>query len=195
MLVAWIGHDLSGVHPDPHSEARLSLRKPVEPRHRVAQGDGCADGPESIVLADDRNAEHGHHLVADEFLDGAAVMLDDGGGAIEVPRQDGVHGFGIEPLAELRIADHVAEEHGDDLAARDGGRDEFRPHASQNRAPDVLTARHLSQIEGLGEGEFTGSALRGAAAAFHEPNVTIAAARVNAERTSVRSVKWFSYGG
>ena len=79
VLVAWIGHDLSGVHPDPHAEPRLSLREPVEPRHRVAQGDGCADGPESIVLADDRNAEHGHHLVADEILDRAAVMLDDGG--------------------------------------------------------------------------------------------------------------------
>ena len=35
------------------------------------------DGPQGVVLVHDGDAEHGHHLVADELLDRAAVTLDD----------------------------------------------------------------------------------------------------------------------
>ena len=39
---------------------------------------GCGpDRTQGVVLVQDRNAEHGHHRVADELLDGALVALDD----------------------------------------------------------------------------------------------------------------------
>ena len=63
------GHHLAGHHADPALEAELG--------QRVAHLDGCAHGAQSIVLVHRRHAEDGHHGVADELLDGAAVPLDD----------------------------------------------------------------------------------------------------------------------
>jgi hypothetical protein len=63
------GDHLAGVDPDPSLDPEL--------------GEGLAHlecgpaGADRIVLVDGRNAEDGHHRVADEFLDAAAVALDD----------------------------------------------------------------------------------------------------------------------
>jgi hypothetical protein len=43
------------------------------------------------------------------------VTLDDGAGQVEVPRHHGAQRLGVEPLAECRRPDDVAEQHGDGL--------------------------------------------------------------------------------
>ncbi len=45
---------------------------------------GGSDSAERVVLVRDRNPEDGHHRVADELLDGAAVALDDRAEILEV---------------------------------------------------------------------------------------------------------------
>ena len=69
-------HDLAGHDPDAALEAELG--------ERVSHLDRRSDGAERVVLVHDRHAEHGHHGVADELLDGAAVALDDPLHALEV---------------------------------------------------------------------------------------------------------------
>ena len=66
--VALAGDDRPGVHADPRVEPELV--------HDVAQLDRRARRPQCVVLARDGDPEHGHHRVADELLDGAAVPLE-----------------------------------------------------------------------------------------------------------------------
>ena len=49
----------------------------VEGGDRVDEVEGGADGALGVVLGRDRGAPDGHHGVADELLDRAAVALDD----------------------------------------------------------------------------------------------------------------------
>jgi hypothetical protein len=94
------GDDLARVDADPD----LDL-------DRVAELQRCAHGPERVVLVHLRHAEHGHHGVADELLDRAAVTLDRRSSRLEVPRHRGARRFRIEPLGASGRADHIAEEH------------------------------------------------------------------------------------
>jgi hypothetical protein len=64
---------------------------------------------------DGRHAEDGHHRVADELLDRAAVALDDCLHALEVPSKQRPHRLGISRLTERRRSDDVAKENRDDL--------------------------------------------------------------------------------
>ena len=112
------GDDLAGVDADPELEARpvVALEvvvQPGEPRSQVGRGPGRA---ERVVLVQHRNAEHGHHGVADELLDRAAVPLDHAAGQLEIARHHRPKGLRVELLAERRRAGDVAEEHGHRLA-------------------------------------------------------------------------------
>ena len=70
------GHDLAGRHADASLDAELG--------ERVAHLDRRAHRPQRVVLVHDRDAEDGHHRVADELLDRAAVALDDRPHPLEV---------------------------------------------------------------------------------------------------------------
>ena len=65
-----------------------------------------------------RDAEDGHHRVADELLDGAAVRLERGAHLLEVARHDAPDRLGVDPLSAPGGVDDVAEEDGDGLARR-----------------------------------------------------------------------------
>ena len=77
--LARAGDDLAGVDAD----ARLH----AERRQRVAHLRGGAHRAQRVVLVQHRNAEHGHHRVADELLHRSAVALDDRPHPLEVARE------------------------------------------------------------------------------------------------------------
>ena len=82
----------------------------------VADRECRADGPLGIVLVRDGRAEHRHHRVADELLDGAAALLELRSQPVVVRPQDRLDVLGIERLGARGEADEVGEENGDDLA-------------------------------------------------------------------------------
>ena len=84
---------------------------------RAAQLLGRSYGAQRVVLVHLRHSENGHHRVADELLDDAAMPPDRFARYVEVARQDTTQAFGIQPLAESSRADDVAEQHGDRLPA------------------------------------------------------------------------------
>ena len=98
---------LAGVHADPSLHAQLREGRPH--LHRSPAG------PQRVVLVHLRHAEHRHHRVADELLHRAAVRLDDRLHPLEVAGQQRLQRLRIDGLAERGRADHVAEQHGDDL--------------------------------------------------------------------------------
>ena len=64
---------------------------------------------------DNGDAEDGDQCVPDHLLDGAAVPLDRRADGRVEPRHHVAQHLGIEPLAQLGRADHVAEDHRGDL--------------------------------------------------------------------------------
>ena len=108
---------------------------------RVAHLDRRPHRPQRVVLVHDRHAEHGHHRVADELLDGAAVALDDRLHPLEVAREQRAQRLRVEPLAERGRAGDVAEEDGHGLAllARRRG-------VGERRAAGVAEARTLRDV-------------------------------------------------
>ena len=58
-------------------------------------------GPLGVVLARDRRTPDGHHRVADELLQRAAVAFDDGAGRIEVTRLQVAHVLEVAALERL----------------------------------------------------------------------------------------------
>ncbi len=100
---------------------------PMRPRipssgQGVAHLDRGPAGAQRVVLVHDRDAEDGHHCVADELLDGAAVALDDLPHPLEIAGEERAQRLGIGRLPELGRAGHVAEEDGDCLALLARGR-------------------------------------------------------------------------
>ena len=63
-----------------------------------------------------RHAEHGHHGVADELLDRAALGLDLGPHGLEVALHHVAQAFRVEPVGQARRPRNVAEQDGDELA-------------------------------------------------------------------------------
>ena len=94
--------DLAGVDAD----ARLH----AERRQRVAHLVRGSQRAQRVVLVQHRHAEDGHHRVADELLDRAAVALDDRLHPVEVAREQRAQRLGIRRLAERRRAGDVAED-------------------------------------------------------------------------------------
>ena len=70
------GDDLAAADADPALDAELGQGRPHLGRR--------AERAQRVVLVHRRHAEDGHHRVADELLDGAAVALDDRRHALEV---------------------------------------------------------------------------------------------------------------
>ena len=60
--------------------------------------------------------EYRHHGVADVFLDGAAVVLDDVAHLVEIARHETAQRLGIYPFADSGRADRVYEHDGYCLA-------------------------------------------------------------------------------
>ena len=81
-------------------------------------------GAEGVVLVGDRCAEHGHHRVADELVDGSVVVLHDPlDRRVERP-QRGVHVLRVGTVGSLREPHQVAEDHRDQPALLPGDRRE-----------------------------------------------------------------------
>jgi len=79
------------------------------------------DRAEGVILVERRDTENGHHRVADELLDGAAVPLNDLADLAEVASQEAARRLGIRPLTAAGGAHHVREEDRDGLAHFAGG--------------------------------------------------------------------------
>jgi hypothetical protein len=77
-----------------------------------------AHGAFRIVLADDGRAPDGHHRVADELLDRAAVAADDVARDVEVAGEELAHLFRVGAVAAGGEPDEVGEEDADDPALR-----------------------------------------------------------------------------
>ena len=86
----------------------------------VDQVERGANRPFGVVLPGDRRAPDGHHRVADELLDRAAVALDDLARQVEVAGQELADLLGVALLGERREADEVGEQDGDVTALGDG---------------------------------------------------------------------------
>ena len=96
--------DLAGVDPDPRLDA--------EPGQRVQDLRCGPHRPQSVVLVQRRDAEHGHHGVAHELLDRSSMAFHDLLDALEVAEEERTQGLRIDRLAEGGRAFDVAEEHG-----------------------------------------------------------------------------------
>ena len=69
------------------------------------------NGPLRVVLEDDRRAPDGHHRVADELLDRAAVPTDDLAGDVEVAAQEFPDLFRVGAVGARREPDEIGEQH------------------------------------------------------------------------------------
>ena len=109
-LSADIHRRVTGQHP--RADAQLGHSDLLaQQRHRARQRQRGSDRAFGVVLARDRRAPDGHHRVADELLDRAAVALDQRSAAVEVTRQQLADLLGIAMLAQRREADQVREQH------------------------------------------------------------------------------------
>ena len=79
---------LARVHGDPYLEPFL-----LGP---VADGECGADGALGVVAVGRRRAEHAHHRVADELLDGPAVTFEVRADMLVVRREEGSHVLRVE---------------------------------------------------------------------------------------------------
>ena len=111
-------HDLPGVHAgaDAHGRAELSLESGVEQRQLLAQPGGRAYRPQRVVLVQHRDAEDGHHRIADEFLHRPAMMLDHPPGSVEISPHDLPEALRIQAFPQRRRPGHITEQHSDRLA-------------------------------------------------------------------------------
>ena len=89
---------------------------------RVDQVEARPDGPLGVILVGERSAPHGHHGVADELLDAAAVLADDVAGEVEVASQRLAHVLGIARGRERREAHQIGEQDADEAALGAGCR-------------------------------------------------------------------------
>ncbi len=152
---------LAGQDAGPRLDAR------AEDADRVDQLEAGPHGSLGVVLVGRRGAPDGHHRVADELLDGAAVAADDVRGELEVPAQGLAHLLRVAALREGREADQVREQdrHDPPLGERGsrglGGRRtrprrRWRParpapigtpHEPQNRALGSFGSPHAGHAE------------------------------------------------
>ena len=101
---------LAGEHAGAGLERVCQRRDGID---EVECGADCAFG---VVLVRDRRAPDGHHGVADEFLDRAAVALDDLPCGVEVVREELARVLRVAALRRGREADEVGEQDGDEAA-------------------------------------------------------------------------------
>ena len=141
---------------------RAKLRRAdlvAERRHGGDEVERRAHGALGVVLGRGRRAPDGHHRVADELLDRAAVELDQPAARVEVAGEELAHLLGVAALGERREADEVGEEDGDEAAlgrgrARYGSRRRRRcaaapsavPHSPQNFAVGAFGVPHDGHV-------------------------------------------------
>ncbi len=112
----------------PGQDAGACLDPGTKGADAVDQVERGADRPFRVVVVGDRRAPDGHHRVADELLDRAAVPADDVLALLEVARQELAHGFGVAAFGERRESDEIGEQDGheapfgDACAGSEGGR-------------------------------------------------------------------------
>jgi hypothetical protein len=118
--LAWAGDDFAGADARPRLELSpvVALQIDVERREPEPHLARRPHRPELVVFVGEREAEDGHHGVADELLDRAAVSLQHRAHRLVPACHHAAERFRVEPLAERRRLDQVAEEDGDDLAHR-----------------------------------------------------------------------------
>ena len=106
------GDDLACVDPGPHPELDpvLGTQLFVQCGESFAELACGANGPQRVVLVQDRDSERGHDRVADEFLDRATVMFEHAADLDEVARDHAPVRLGVELFAERRRVDHVGED-------------------------------------------------------------------------------------
>ena len=109
---------VTAASPGQHAGPRLDARAEVTDRpDELERGSDRALG---VVLERRGRAPDGHHRVADELLDRAAVAGDDRGREVEIARQGLADVLGITLLRERREPDEIREQHRDEAAFRDG---------------------------------------------------------------------------
>ncbi len=101
--------------PDPHGEREVVVGL-VELLDHGGDAEGAEDRSLRVVLVRDRGAEHGHHRVADELLDGAAEPFDLAPDPSVIRRERVLDVLGIGEIEARRELDEVAEQDRDDLA-------------------------------------------------------------------------------
>jgi len=82
----------------------------VETSELAAHLDRGPNRPQGVVLVGVRHTEHGHHRVADELLDDAAVPLDRSTHRVVPAQEERAQRLGVEALAEPGRVGEVAEE-------------------------------------------------------------------------------------
>ena len=106
-----------------------------------------ADGALGVVLVGGRRAPDGHHGVADELLDRAAVALDDLARQLEVACQQLADVLRVAVLGERREADEVGEQDRDEPPFSDRGR--RSPDAVACGSPVGVRARRAERSAAL----------------------------------------------
>ncbi|HEY3212124.1 MAG TPA: hypothetical protein VGL16_02805 [Actinomycetota bacterium] len=98
------GNDRARIDADSNSEPHtvLALEILVQRDECIAHIGSRTHGTQGVVFMEDRDAEHGHHGVADELLDGADVALDRDLHLLEVPRHHTPKSFRIQALPKRR---------------------------------------------------------------------------------------------
>ena len=108
-----------------HARPRAQLRRAdlvAERRDRRDEIERGPYGPLGVVLGRGRRAPDGHHRVADELLDRAAVEADQSAAGVEVAREELPHLLGVARLGERREPDEVGEQDGDQAPLGGRGR-------------------------------------------------------------------------
>ena len=110
-------HHLAGVDPDPDPQRRhlARLERGVHALDRTLHVERGSHRPERVVFVDAREAEDGHHGVADELLHRAAVPLDGDPHLLVPGAQQLAERLGVETLAEHGRIGQVAKEDADGL--------------------------------------------------------------------------------
>ena len=111
------GDDLAGVDARPVGELHAvdELQLVVELLERRLHPGGRTNRAQRVVLVEPGQPEDGHHGVADELLDHAAVPLELAPHRVEVARHHLAERLGVERLAEARRALQVREDDRHDL--------------------------------------------------------------------------------
>jgi hypothetical protein len=133
-------HRLAGVDPDPEAEGQLPAR--------LQDGQAAADGPFRVVLVGRRGAEHRHHAVADELVQGPPEPLDLPAQPAMVGAQQRPDVLGVGLVGAGGEAGQVAEQHGDDPAFLHPGRCGERgpaPPTEREPARDLGTTGRAAQ--------------------------------------------------
>ena len=143
---------LAGEHAGSRSQVR-SVDLNAHLGDSLGEVERGAHGTFGVVLGRDRRAPHGHHRVADELLDRAAVPADQRPGGLEVVGEKLSDLLGVARLRQRREADEVGEQDGHETAFgrrllalgsgdRHGGGCEAREEGSA-----AVTAETLPRLE------------------------------------------------